>query len=164
MAPGSALVVDFAFAITAFSLAAAWYLWPVLTRVPLKVALPPLLLLHLFRPVSLWLLVPGVVVTERIPPGFAAGTAYGDIVAAVLALVAAVMTRVQARGWRIAAWVFNLWGAIDAVKNCVVGMQQGSPAEMGVGVLVTAFCVPALLVSHALVFLLLLRKTSELRA
>jgi hypothetical protein len=158
MQPGPTVALQFAFSITAYSLIAAWYLWPILTSVPLKSALPPLILVHLVRPISMWMLVPGVIVGAGIPAGFATGTAYGDLAAASLALLAAVMARKELPFWRVAVWVFNGWGAFDALKNVVVGALQDSPAQMGAGVLIPAYGVPALLVSHALVFLLLLRR------
>jgi hypothetical protein len=149
------VVVEFTFAITAYALVARWYIVPLLLKHPLRVSLPPLLLVHLVRPISLWLLVPGVIVDSGIPTSFATGTAYGDLLATVLALVAAVLVRKERRGAIAAAWIFNIVGVTDALRNCVSGMMTQAPAHMGAAVLVPAYGVPLLLVSHALMFYLL---------
>src|SRR5688572_29665859 len=93
-----ALATNFLFALLAYSLVAVWYVAPALAGKSLRTALPPLLLPHLFRPVSLWLLVPGVIVEPSIPSNFAQGTAYGDLVVAALALGAALLARAERRG------------------------------------------------------------------
>ena len=117
--------------------------------------LPPLILPHLFRPVSLWLLAPGVIVQPTVPQGFATGTAYGDLVVTVLALVAVLLVRGERRGAVVAAWVFNVAGFVDALRNCVVGIVSRAPVHMGAAALVPAFAVPLLLASHVLVFAVL---------
>ena len=150
------LVTQFLFALVGYSLVAKWYVLPAFAGRPLATALPPLILPHLMRPVSLWLLAPGVIVEPTIARGFAAGTAYGDLVATALAIMAVLMLRSQARGAGLAAWVFNVVGVIDALRNCLVGMQTQAPLHMGAMVFVPAFGVPLLLVSHALVFQLLI--------
>jgi hypothetical protein len=151
-----ALVVQFLTALLAFSLVAAWYVRPALAHRPLRTALPPLLLPHLIRPISLWLLVPGVIVGPGMPSSFAQGTAYGDLVVTALAAIAVVMVRTERPGAVAAVWMFNVVGLLDALHNCLVGMTTQAPAHMGAAVLVPAYVVPLLLVSHALVFAVLL--------
>ena len=151
-----ALVIDFVFALTAYTLVARWYVLPALSGRPLRTSLPPLLLLHLMRPVSLWLLVPDVIVKPTIPETFARGTAFGDLVATALALVAIALIRTESSLGVGAAWLFNVVGLADALRNCAVGMLYRSPPHMGAGVLIPAFGVPLLLVSHVLIFKLLM--------
>jgi len=152
------VVIEFTFAIVAYSLVARWYVVPLLEKHPLRTTLPPLILLHLMRPVSLWLLVPGFIVDADMPSSFATGTAYGDLVATVLALVAAILVRRDAPGAIAAAWIFNVVGVADALKNCAAGMMAKAPSHMKAAVLVPAYGVPLLLVSHALIFWLLIRR------
>jgi hypothetical protein len=147
-----ALVVQFAFALTAYALVARWYVVPALVGRPLRDALPPLIVIHLVRPVSLWLLVPGVIVEPTIPHAFAVGTAWGDLVVTALAVLAIFLVRTERRSGVAAAWVFNVAGLLDALRNCAVGMQVCAPEHMGAAVLVPAYGVPLLLVSHVLVF------------
>jgi hypothetical protein len=66
---------------------AGQYLWPALRSLPRARALRPLLLLHSFRFIGLAFLVPGVVL-PTLPDAFARPAAYGDLIAAVLALLA----------------------------------------------------------------------------
>jgi hypothetical protein len=146
------VVIDFVFALIAYSLVARWYIFPALVGKPLRSTLPPLILVHLIRPVSLWLLAPGVIVQASLPRTFATGTAYGDLVTAVLALVAALMVRAEKKGALVAVWVFNVVGTLDALRNCAVGIFLQAPNHMGAAVLIPAFGVPAIFVSHALIF------------
>jgi hypothetical protein len=151
----AALVVDFVFALTAYVLVARWYLLPALAGRPLRSSLPPLLLIHLVRPISLWLLVPGVIVKRTIPIGFAQGTAIGDLIAAVLALVAVFLVRSESKLAIPAVWLFNIVGFVDVLRNCLMGLMLRSPDHMGAAVLIPAFGVPAIIVSHGLIFKLL---------
>src|SRR5690348_14912863 len=77
----------------------AWRYWaPRLARLPLEAALTPLLLLHLSRTLGLTFLVP-TVVDPGLPREFAVPAGYGDLTAAVLALLSILAVR---GGWRIA--------------------------------------------------------------
>ena len=149
------LVIDFTFALIAYALVAHWYVLPALAERPLRSSLPPLLLIHLLRPISLWLLVPGVIVKRTIPIGFAQGTAFGDLLAAALALVAALLVRAESKLAIPAVWLFNIVGFVDVLRNCVTGLLLGSPPHMGAAVLIPAFGVPAIIVSHGLIFKIL---------
>jgi hypothetical protein len=144
------------FALCAYTLVAKWYVLPALAGRRLQSALPPLMLPHLIRPVSLWLLAPGIIVEPTLPRVFATGTAYGDLVATSLALIAILLVRGEHRGAVAAAWVFNVVGLLDALRNCAVGMLVRAPTHMGAGVLIPAYGVPLLLVSHVLIFKVLL--------
>jgi hypothetical protein len=57
-----------------------------------------------------------------------------------------------------AVWVFNLWGTADLLfafyKGARVGLEPGS---LGAAFYIVTAIVPPLLVSHALIFALLLR-------
>lgn len=150
------VVTQFLFTTGALSLVAVWYVLPALKRVPLRSSLPPLILLHLVRPVSLWLLAPGAIVKPTMPETFATQTAYGDLLSASLALVAAVLVRREAKGAVLLAWLFNIVGFIDVVKNVAVGMAQSAPAHMGAMAFVPAYGVPVVILSHLLIFKLLL--------
>jgi hypothetical protein len=150
------LATQFSFALVAYTLVAKWWIRPALRDVPLDRALPPLLLLHLVRPVSMWLLVPGVLVRPTIPSDFASGTAYGDLLSATLAFVAVLLVRRRHSAGVAATWVFNVIGSLDILRNVAVGMLRGAPEHMGGMVFVPAYGVPLLLVSHALVFVVLL--------
>src|SRR5262249_1022400 len=76
-------------------------------------ALPPLLVLHGFRFIGLSFLVPGVVSAD-LPVAFARDAAYGDVVAAILALLA--LTALRSKLGIALAWVFNIWGSLDLLN------------------------------------------------
>src|SRR5215831_18121590 len=68
--------------------AVAWhYIWPALRERPRPENLKPILLLHGFRFLGLAFVVPGVV-SRDLPTTFARPVAYGDLISAILALLA----------------------------------------------------------------------------
>src|SRR6516162_7522145 len=105
--------VSIAFSFIAWSVVAARYIWPELRLQPRAAALRPLLMLHSFRFIGLAFLVPGVV-SPDLPAAFARSAAYGDIVAATLALLL-VLSLPRATGI-LTAWIFNLWGTADLLN------------------------------------------------
>jgi hypothetical protein len=139
-----------------WSLVAARYIWPALRGRARADALQPLLLLHAFRFIGLAFLVPGVVSPE-LPAGFARPAGYGDLVAAVLALVALAGLRTPLGTGLV--WVFNLWGAADLVHAYYQGRLGVGvvPGHLGAAYFIPTVVVPLLLVTHVLVFRLLLR-------
>src|SRR5262249_18656392 len=104
---------SFAFGFLAWAVVTALYIWPKLQIRSRTDALRPLLVLHAFRFIGLSFLVPGVV-SPNLPLAFARDAAYGDIVAAILALAALATLR---SGVGIAlVWAFNLWGSFDLLN------------------------------------------------
>ena len=89
MSPALVFGISIAFSLIAWGIVAR-HLWPDLRRLPRADALRPLLLLHAFRFVGLSFLVPGVVSLD-LPAAWARPAAYGDLTAAVLALLALMM-------------------------------------------------------------------------
>src|ERR1700747_3156895 len=100
--------VSIVFSLIAWGIVAARYIWPQLRFRQRAEALRPLLILHSFRFIGLAFLIPGVV-SPDLPPAFAHAAAYGDIIAAVLALLALVFLR--STTGIAAAWIFSLWGS-----------------------------------------------------
>jgi len=143
----------------ASGIVAALYIWPRLKAMRREDALLPLVVPHMFRFVGLSFLVPGVV-SPLLSPAFAAPAAYGDLVAAILAVVATLALAARAV-WAIAVvWLFNIWGAADLLNNFYqgligVGLEPGS---LGAAYFIPTLVVPPLLVTHAMIFLLLLRR------
>jgi hypothetical protein len=140
----------------AWGLVTAGYLWPALRTMPGRAAFRPILLLHAFRFVGLAFLVPGVVAPD-LPVGFARPAAYGDLIASLLALVAlgVLSTRIGAAF----LWTFNLWGTADLLFAIYQG-QIGAriePGQLGAMYFVPTVLVPLLLITHGLVFWMLLR-------
>lgn len=156
MTSGALFGISIVFGFVVWGSVAARYIWPALRERSRADALQPILLLHGFRFIGLAFLVPGVVSPE-LPAAFAEPAGYGDLVAAVLALVALAALRTP---FGIAlVWVFNLWGAADLLHayyqgRIGVGVQ---PGQLGAAYFIPTVVVPLLLVTHFIAFRLLLR-------
>ena len=125
---------------------------------PQAEALIPLVIPHTFRFLGLSFLIPGVV-SSSLSAALAVPAAYGDLVAAILAVVATLALAARA-SWAIPmVWVFNVRGALDLLHAIYQG-QIGvgiRPGSLGAAFYIPTVVVPALLVSHGLIFWLLLR-------
>src|SRR5574340_1802480 len=105
--------VSIAFSLIAWGIVTARYIWPELRLRPRAEALRPLLTLHTFRFIGLSFLVPGVV-SPDLPPAFAHAAAYGDIIAAILALLS--LRLLPSAAGVVVAWIFSVWGAADLLN------------------------------------------------
>ena len=92
-----------------FGLVAKWYIWPAIKGRTLKVALSPLLLYACLRVNGFMCLMPGLV-SPDLPHGFAVPTAYGDVTAVILALVALASIRAANAFAVPLLWLFNSLG------------------------------------------------------
>ena len=142
----------------AFGIVTKLYIWPWLRAMPREDSLTALVVPHTFRFIGLSFLVPGVV-SLSLSSDFAAPAAYGDLVAAVLAVIATLALRARA-SWAIAmVWMFNVWGALDLL-NAIYNGQIGvgiAPGSLGAAFYVPTVLVPPLLITHGLIFWILLR-------
>jgi hypothetical protein len=131
------------------------YLWPALRSLPRVRALKPLLLFHSFRFVGLAFVVPGVV-SPDLPGAFARPAAYGDLIAAVMALLA--LAGLSSKLGLGLVWVFNLWGSADLLYAFYQGLIGVGikPGQLGAAYFIPTAVVPFLMITHLLVFRLLL--------
>lgn len=151
--------VSIAFGLIAWGLVATRFIWPELRHRPRAEALQPLLLLHSFRFIGLVFLIPGAV-SPDLPPAFAHSAAYGDIVAATLALLS-LLALPSGTGVAL-AWIFNVWGAADVLNAFYQANHAGLLAgQLGAAYFIPTLAVPLLLVTHALAFRILLRPEKE---
>lgn len=150
-----AFFVSIGFSTIAWAMLIARTIWPELRRRNRAEALRPLLMLHSFRFVGLAFLVPGVV-SPDLPGAFAKSAAYGDVVAAILALLALIMLP-SAAGIGM-AWIFNVWGAADIVNAFYQANHAGLLAgQLGAAYFLPTLVVPLLMVTHGLAFRVLLQ-------
>lgn len=141
-----------------FGLIAKWYLLPALRRHPLPTALTPLLLYACLRVNGLTFLMPGVVGSE-LPRAFALPTAYGDLASVVLALLALAALRTGSRGAVPLVWLFNVVGLLDlAYANVATFLYQVDPASLGASFYLVVLNVPAMIVVHGSIIVLLLER------
>jgi hypothetical protein len=126
MSPRIIFGASVAFSFVAWSIVTARYVWPALQGQARADTLRPFLILHSFRFVGLAFLLPGVV-SPDLPAAFAKPAAYGDIVAAGLALLA--LAGLHSRAGSPLVWIFNLWGSADLLhafyQGYAVGLQPG---------------------------------------
>jgi len=159
MPPQLCFFVSIAFGFVAWGIVAKRYIWPKLRLLGRAEALRPLLILHSFRFIGLAFLVPGVV-SPDLPSAFARSAAYGDIVAAILALLSLVSLP-RAAGIVI-AWIFSLWGTADLLDAFYQANAAGlMPGQLGATYFIPTLGVPLLLITHGLVFRILLQHQSE---
>ena len=159
MLPQFCFFVSIAFAFIAWGIVATRYIWPKLRLLPRAEALRPLLILHSFRFVGLAFLVPGVV-SPDLPSAFAHSAAYGDFVAAALALLS--LASLPSRVGVVMAWIFNLWGSADLVDAFYQANNAGLVVgQLGATYFIPTLVVPLLLITHGLVFRILLQHRSD---
>ena len=158
MLPQLCFFVSAAFGFIAWGIVAKRYIWPKLHLRQRAEALRPLLILHSFRFIGLAFLVPGVV-SPDLPSAFAYPAAYGDIVAATLALLSLVS--LPYRAGVVIAWIFNLWGSADLLNAFYQANAAALvPGQLGVTYFIPTLFVPLLLITHGLAFRILLQHRS----
>jgi hypothetical protein len=137
-----------------FWVAVRLYLWPKLHELRPQTVLLPILLLHAFRHLGLMFLAPGATYAG-LPPQFTYPAAFGDLLAAVLALAAMVAVAQERSSARALVWVFNVEGTLDLMAAIILATVYGASVYMGPAYWIPAFWVPALLVTHYIAFVVL---------
>ncbi len=146
--------LQFFLSLVVWVLIAKWLLAPWLEKKSQHDALFWLTLPHAFRYMGMVFLVPGVV-ARPLPDAFATPAAYGDLVTAVLALLALIALR---GGWaRVLAlvWLFNIVGTVDLLNAL---RHVNVVPDFGAAWFIPTFFVPLLLVTHFMIFARLLRR------
>src|SRR4029077_1060569 len=91
---------------------------------------------------------------------FAHSAAYGDISAAILALLSLLLLP-SAAGVGI-AWIFNLWGTAELLNAFYQANHAGLLAgQLGATYFIPTVIVAILLITHALAFRILLQRENE---
>jgi hypothetical protein len=156
MLPQLCFFTSIAFALVAWGIVAKCYIWPNLRLLQRTEALRPLLMLHSFRFVGLAFLIPGVV-SPDLPPAFAYSAAYGDLIAAALALLS--LSSLSRRPGVFIVWIFNLWGTADLLNAFYQANNAALvPGQLGVAYFLPTLVVPLLLITHGLAFRILLQR------
>jgi hypothetical protein len=151
--------VSIAFSLIAWGIVTARYIWPELRLRERAEALRPLLILHSFRFIGLAFLVPGVV-SPDLPPAFAHSAAYGDIIAAILALLS--LQLLPSSAGVAVAWIFSFWGSVDILNAFYQANHAGLLAgQLGAAFFLPTVIVPLLLITHGLAFRILLQHQPE---
>jgi hypothetical protein len=134
-----------------------WFVGPALKRVDPRRVLQGLLLLHCWRAVGFTALMPGLTL-PGLDPGFAIPVAYGDVATSLFALIGA--TALQAN-WSVAVpwiWFMNIFGLADILYAGFNLERFDGFAFVGSEYFLFVLYVPALLISHVLIFRRLLHR------
>jgi hypothetical protein len=94
--------------------------------------------------------VPGVV-SAQLPAAFARPAAYGDLTAAILALLA--LATLGTRTGTVLTWAFNTFGAADLLFAFYQGNRislPNTPGLLGAAFFIVTALVPLLLITHGL--------------
>jgi len=140
-----------------FFVATRLYLLPLVSRVRPQQILVPILLLHSTRHLGMMFLTRGATY-PGLPPEFAYPAAFGDLVTAILAVVAIPLVLHGSRATKPALWVFNIFGTVDLLVAITTGTIYNAVIAMGAAYWIPAFWVPLLLVTHYITFVVLLRR------
>jgi hypothetical protein len=149
--------IQFAFSLAAYALIAWWYAAPRLRALPRERALAPLLWVHVPRIIGGTILAPGAV-DAMVPADFRTMVGVGDMVTALLALLALIALRNGSSVAIVLVWLFLAVATLDTV-NAIIQSMRYSVFDDALGfnwVIVTSY-VPALLVSSVLIFIHLRR-------
>ena len=163
MAPLHVFAAQLALSLIVCALLGAWFVAPWLRQQSARRALILLALPHLARHVSAMSLAPGVAVAATMPPEWAWSVSLGDATTVVLALATIAALRTEARAALGLAWTFNVVGSLDILHVGLEAARFEIVEHLGAQWYVPTMVVPALIVSHALMFAILVRRGGELR-
>ena len=139
-----------------FYVAARIYLLPQLPRLRPKQILVPILLLHSTRHLGMMFLTRGATY-PGLSSEFAYPAAFGDLLTAIIALVAVPIVLRGSALAKPAVWFFNIFGTLDLVTAITLATIHNAPVAMGPAYWIPAFWVPLLLVTHYVTFIVLLK-------
>jgi hypothetical protein len=149
--------ISYGVAFLAFGLIGKWYLWPSIKDRARKPALTPLLLYACLRVNGLMFVIPGLVSPE-LPSTFAVPTAYGDLAAVLLALIALASVRLEKPFAVPVLWLFNIVGLLDLLWGNISSLSYNvDPAQWGPAYYLVVLNVPAMIVIHIVMIAYLLR-------
>jgi len=149
--------LQFVSSLVVIGLLAKWVLAPWLASQSQHKALFWLTLPHAFRYIGMVFLVPGVV-AQPLPDSFAIPAAYGDLLAAALALLALIALRTGRAGAVAMVWLFNVIGTVDLLN----ALRHVDVAPyLGAAWYIPTMLVPLLLVTHFMIFARLLKPVAN---
>ena len=148
------LTINLLLSTLVFWIAARIYLLPKLHEIQPQAVLLPILLLHGLRHLGLMFLAPGATYAG-IPSQFAYPAAFGDLLAAILALLSIPAVLTGHWSARLLVWAFNVEGSLDLLAAITLATVYAASPYMGPAYWIPSFWVPALLVTHYITFLIL---------
>src|SRR5262249_26045621 len=96
-----------------------------------------------------------------VPKYAMAAIAYGDLISAVLALIAAFFLRYRVPGAIAIAWLVNILTALDWLHASYLAVSNHLPTyNLGGNWYIVAYYVPAIGVAHVMIFARLLQRST----
>jgi hypothetical protein len=139
-------------------LIAKLYVYPRLKQMPVYNALIVMASVHIFRHIGLVFLMPSMMGAGA-PAGFGVAVAYGDLAATVLALLS-IWALYKRSSFAIPlVWIFNIIGLVDLLNAYYEGVVAHAWEYLAgfTTWYVPTFIVPLLVVSHLIIFKLLMK-------
>ncbi len=152
--------LQFLMSLLVYTLIAQWFIKPWLAKKSNHEALTLLILPNAFRHIGLVFLATGVI-AHPLPSVFAEPAAYGDFITAILAIFSMIALR---KAWAIAlplTWIFNIVGSLDLLNALIIGARLDIFNNLGAAWYIPTFIVPALLVTHVMIFARLVKGASR---
>jgi len=150
--------IDMALGYLASALLIGTYVWPRLKRMDQIEAHRAIATFNSFRFFGLVFLLPGFV-GANLPESFATPVAYGDLITALLAILALLTVRVRSVFWPL-VWALNLVGLADLINATAHAISVDLPSvagQLGAAYAIPMLYVPALFWMHLVALWLLLR-------
>ncbi len=92
---------------------------------------------------------------------FAQPAAFGDLTASLLAFLALMFIRLHWKPAILIVWLFNIEGTLDLFNAVIQGIIHRTWDGMGATFWIPSVIVPALLVTHYIIFRIILRSTNK---
>ena len=138
-----------------------WYVQPRLSKLPFEKAVLPLLLLHVFRFAGFTLLVVGQV-APSLPRPVMSAIAYGDLLAGISALIAALALRGRSSLAVPLIWLFTFVGFADIVNVVRIAISLDLFNQyIGTMWFVSILFFPVLIIAHVYIAYRLINKGNE---
>jgi len=135
-----------------------WYVGPRLSNLRLSQALVVVLFIHSFRHIGLTILIPSIVDSD-IQSSFVNHYAFGEYFIAAFAVACLVGLTVQLRGSIYLVWIFNIVGTVMVIYAWIqFYILDITQYKLGTFWFIPTFFMPALLVSHYVIFSMLIKR------
>ena len=163
VSPTSLSSLQFTLSVLIFSLVAKWYIAPALNKLEPYRALVPLFLVHTLRYLPSTAFAPGQIGSD-VPMQAMSRIAYGDLMSAILAVVAVMFLRYRWPGALPVAWAVNIVASLDWLyASFLATSNQLINHFLGGNWYIVHYYVPVIGVIHVMIFTRLLQVDSRRR-
>ncbi len=145
--------------VSVFSLVAIFiamqYVWPRIKNLNVYSALIPLLLVSVFRIVGLGFADPFL---TRGAASIATGLGYGDLISAVIALIAVFFLASSKKSFGLSlAWLYAVVGTLDIMYGFYLIVAENLVAHLGTLALIACISLPVVFVTLIVIWIVLVK-------